>query len=246
MRRCPGSCIFSCSTENYKKTNPNKPTKQTTFTVTSYSNVTSPAQEATCWALSLPGPPGEGWGEDMHKKKGKDLGFLLGSGGAGHRRAPGSCSGGTSCFPQLLLLLGVFPAPSGSVSCSFWECFPAPSGVVSPSFWGQLQGETQHLLPQLTPSHNAAWAPSSAQHRSRLEAPRLKCYRTQSQSPVTTACLSCSSFSPFPKQFRAQRQLCCLSSSVCFPSGGFLDPAWPRSIPLRKALDIWVVFSFLK
>lgn len=98
----------------------------------SYSNVPSLVQEeeeeeeATCWALSLPGPPGEGWGKDMHKKKGKiwdscSAPVVLDTG-----NPLDPAQEGTSRFPQLLLLLGVFPAPFGD-SCRANPAFFTPT-----------------------------------------------------------------------------------------------------------------------
>lgn len=148
-----------------------------------------------------------------------------------HWKSPGSCSGGHLPLPTA-------PAPLGSVSCSSWECFPLLLGTAA--------GQTQHFLPQPSPSHSADLAPSSAQHQSRLEAPQLKCYKTQCQSPRDNhPALLLLLFTPFragpcSKAALLLVQLCSFSQR-----GGFSDPAWPCSIPLRKALDIWVGFFFL-
>lgn len=131
---------------------------------------------------------------------------------------------GTSRFPQLLLLLGVIPTPlgviptpagsishsSGSVSCSFWEC--------SPLFWdcsllllGTAPGQPQHFLP-----HPTILTRPRARHSTSpdTEAPRLKCYKPQCQSP-SEHCLSL-----LLLLFTLPTAVwCCLSSSAHFPRG---------------------------
>lgn len=176
----------------------------------SYRNVTSLVREA----------PGRA-GARTCTKKGEGLGFLLGS---GHRKSPGTCSGGHLPLPTAPAPLGVIPTPlgviptpagsishsSGSVSCSFWEC--------SPLFWdcsllllGTAPGQPQHFLP-----HPTILTRPRARHSTSpdTEAPRLKCYKPQCQSP-SEHCLSL-----LLLLFTLPTAVwCCLSSSAHFPRG---------------------------
>lgn len=129
----------------------------------SYRNVTSLVREA----------PGRA-GARTCTKKGEGLGFLLGS---GHRKSPGSCSGGHLPLPTA-------PAPAGSDPHSFgsdphscwehfpllWECFLLLLGVF-PTLLGLFPapfGDSSRTAPAFfTPSHDPDSAPSSAQHQSR-------------------------------------------------------------------------------
>lgn len=165
-------------------------------------------------------------GQGHAQKKGKDLGFLLGS---GHRKSPGSCSGGTSRFPQLLLL--------GECSPFLWECFLL--------LWecfllllGTAGGQASVFYP--SQSHGTIPTRPRARHSTSpgTEAPRLKCYKNSVRVQGSIAHLSCSPLTPSQSTLVLLVQLC------SFSHRGFLHPAWPCSIPLRKALDIWVVFPF--
>lgn len=169
-------------------------------------------------------PPGRA-GARTCTKKGKGLGFLLGLRWCWTqeitwillRRAP-------PASPQLLLLLGVFPAPFGSVSCSFW---------------GQLEGNPSISHPHLP--HPTIPTRPRARHSTSpdTEAPRLKCYKTQCQSP-SEHCPSLQLLLSSP----SQSSLVLLVQLCSFSQRGSSDPAWLCSVPLRKALDIWVVLPF--
>lgn len=137
-------------------------------------------------------------GQGHAQKKGKDLGFLLGS---GHRKSPGSCSGGTSRFPQLLLL--------GECSPFLWECF-----LLLWECFLLLLGTSQRFLPQPKPWHDPDSAPSSAQHQSRHGSSTAEMLQKQCQSPREHCPSLLLSFSALPKAL-----WCCLSSSARFPTG---------------------------
>lgn len=221
--------------------------------------------------------------------------------GSGHRKSPGNCSGGTSCFPQLLLgvsplfmgvfptLLGVFSAPFGrvlhsfeSVPHSFSECFPLlwESSFLwecSPLFWKcsplflrmfpppfgsgpHSFGSVPHSLRMFptplgmfptpfrdtcrtppvffTPPHGPDLAPSSSPD---TEAPRLKCYKTQCQSPSEHCPSLLLLFAPFPKQFGAACPALLVS-----PQGWILRSSLAMQHPLKKGTRHLGWFSFLK
>lgn len=165
-------------------------------------------------------------GQGHAQKKGKDLGFLLGS---GHRKSPGSCSGGTSRFPQLLLL--------GECSPFLWECFLL--------LWecfllllGTAGGQASIFYP--SQSHGTIPTRPRARHSTSpgTEAPRLKCYKNSVRVQGSIAHLSCSPSHPFPKHFGAA-----CPALLVFPQG---IPASSLAMqhPLKKGTRHLGCFSF--
>lgn len=125
------------------------------------------------------------------------------------RGAPPASHSSCSFWECFLLLLGVFPAPFGSVSCSFW-------GQDNPSIFYPHQPHPTIL------TWPRAWHSTSPD----TEAPGLKCYKTQCQSPSDHCpSLLLLLFTPSQSSLVLLVQLC------SFSQRGFSDPAWPCSIP---------------
>lgn len=124
------------------------------------------------------------------------------------------------------------PAPRG--------VFPIPLGIVSCSFWGQLEDNPSVFYPNQPHATLLTWPRARHSTSADTEAPRLKCYKTQCQSPRDHCPALLLSFSPLPKA------LCAACPALLIFPEGILGSSLAMQHPLKKGTRHLGCFSFLK